>query len=454
MNNISLNLPGAKISSGPSPWQVLQRDADGYAEVSLDGVWVWEESSATVQVRVASEYDGSSVAGCDWKDAEMLDGKAWRITLRIPTGGLYKIETRLGGLTGEKIWHIAVGDLWLITGQSNAVGYGRGTVVDPPALGVSLFGMNEEWRLATHPIFDPTGTKHAANYDPGWVDVSPWLSFGKIILDRAGIPVGLIPAALGGSPLCAWDPGSDNPFLFDNMNSLVEAAGGKIAGMVWYQGCSDTNTDQDASTYLQRFSRFIDGVRARYGANLPVITAQLNRYIDTPPQTDLWWSMVREAQRQAARTIPNLGVLPTLDLPLSDAIHTSAAGNVLLGQRFGAAALGMVYGQDTQWRAADLREASFTDGNRKTVKLSFDNVNGFFCPISGSVGSEFYVEDADGRIQIVNAMIVSVNEVVLELERPAGDAAVCGSGFGGNPVSLMRDLTQLPILTFHGVEIS
>ena len=66
----------------------------------------------------------------------MLDDQAWRITLRVPTGGLYRLETRVRnpGMewrnTGDKIWHVAVGDLWVITGQSNAVGYGHGPVVD------------------------------------------------------------------------------------------------------------------------------------------------------------------------------------------------------------------------------------------------------------------------------------------------------------------------------------
>ncbi|MHB1455525.1 MAG: sialate O-acetylesterase [Armatimonadota bacterium] len=451
--SIAHQLPGAKILNGPAPWQVLQRDSDGYASVSVDGIWVWEEPGV-VQIRVASEYDGSSVAGCDWRDAEMLSDKQWRTKLRIPTGGLYKIETRLGGLTGEKIWHIAVGDIWVIAGQSNAVGYGRGPVVDPPMLGVSLFGTNEEWRLATHPIFDPTGTKHPANYDPGWIDVSPWLTFGKVIYERAGVPVGLIPAALGGSPLCAWDPGSDNPFLFDNMNDMIEAAGDRVAGMVWYQGCSDTNTDIEAQTYLERFTRFIEVFRARCGSDLPVLTVQLNRHIDAPECNNQRWSMVREAQRQAALQISNLGAVPTLDLPLSDAIHTSASGNVMLGQRLGNAALSMAYGQDIKWQAPNLAEALFVDADRKTIKLRFEDLNGFFLPISANIGTEFAVEDAKGTIPLVSAGFVGLSEISLELSRNAVGKTVCHSGFGGNPTTVLRDINQVPILTFYGVEVN
>ncbi len=64
------------------------------APVTLEGYWESNVPSV-VEVRVACEYDNAPVAGCDWQDAEMLDGKAWRLTLRVPTGGLYRLETRL-----------------------------------------------------------------------------------------------------------------------------------------------------------------------------------------------------------------------------------------------------------------------------------------------------------------------------------------------------------------------
>ena len=120
-------LPGAVITTGPQAWQVLQREADGHAPVTLAGTCAGE-MPGVVEVRVASEYDSASVPACNWRDAEMLDGQAWRITLRVPTGGLYRLETRMrlagmvgGYYPGDKIWHVAVGDVWVIAGQSNAV---------------------------------------------------------------------------------------------------------------------------------------------------------------------------------------------------------------------------------------------------------------------------------------------------------------------------------------------
>ena len=451
-------LPGAAITTGPQSWQILQREADGRAPLALAGTW-FGDGPSTVEVRVAQEDNGAPVAGCDWRDAEMLDDNRWHAALRVPTGGLYRIETRVRTHsmewrnTGDKIWHVAVGDLWIIAGQSNAVGYGHGVVHDPPALGVSLFGGNEIWRLATHPIFDPTGTKHPANRDGGWVDVSPWLAFAKEIWQRAGVPVGLIPTALGGSPLCAWDPGNpDGAYLYDNMLAHVAAAGGRVAGMTWYQGCSDTGEAQ-AATYLERFARFVAAVRAQYGAELPVITVQLNRCHDCGPESDRGWAMVREAQRQAARTITNVAVAPSTDLPLSDGIHTSAAGNVVLGQRCALMALGMAYGQELPWQPVDVRAAQFIDAERTSLRISFDHVADhlvFLCMRP----AEFTVTDAEGPVPVTAARVEGTDTVLIELGRPARGETVCHNQYGFNPPCMLRDHLQRPVLAFTDVPVA
>ncbi|HET7558732.1 MAG TPA: sialate O-acetylesterase, partial [Limnochordia bacterium] len=295
---------GARIHDGPQPWQVIQRGLDGYAEVTLAGEWVGA-GPHTVEVRLANEADNAPVPGCDWRKAEPVGEHGWRAVLRAPAGGPYRIESRLQQgtnewrLTGDKIHHVFVGDIWVIAGQSNAVGYGHGNVYDPPQPGVSVFGGNEAWRLATHPIFDPTGTVHLANRDGGWVDVSPWLAFGRTVRLQTGVPVGLIPAALGGSPLSAWDPGAGEAVLYHNMAAFIRAAGGRITGMLWYQGESDVGADL-AATYLERFTRFVERFRADFGAALPVLTAQLNRVLGADAGAQEGWSRVREAQRQAA----------------------------------------------------------------------------------------------------------------------------------------------------------
>ena len=102
------------------------------------GGWVADEPMR-VEVRLVREHDNAAPRGCDLRTAEVLSCHGWRAEMRMPIGGPYRLESRLAAesngfrYTGDKIWHIFAGDLWVAAGQSNAVGYGHGLVVDPPA---------------------------------------------------------------------------------------------------------------------------------------------------------------------------------------------------------------------------------------------------------------------------------------------------------------------------------
>jgi len=92
--------------------------------------------------------------------------------------------------------------------------------------------------------------------------------------------------------------------LYHNMVRTVQCAGGRVRGILWYQGESDA-TGGPAETYLQRFGAAVAAWRDALGdPQLPILTVQLNRYY-TPPTEDLEraWPMLREAQRQV-RAVP------------------------------------------------------------------------------------------------------------------------------------------------------
>jgi len=457
--------PGAYIVGGPQDWQVFQRGADGTAQIELSGVFTPDPNLAsgvacTVEARAVREGDGRPPRPeCDWREAAM-DGRTWKITLTgVPTGGLYKIDTRLRQgndpwrLTGDKVLHVAVGDLWALAGQSNAAGYGHGPVEDAPCLCVHAFGADLRWKLATHPLHDTTRTAHPVNRDSGWVDHSPWLAFGRQIFGATGVPVGLLPVALGGSPLSAWDPGEASPVLYANMMDVIRRVGGRIAGMAWYQGESDAGP-QLGPSYAKRFERFVATMRGELGQpDLPVITVQLNRVEGSfVVMTERSWGIVREAQRQVARTMGNVAVVPSLDLPLNDCVHTSAAGNVILGERCAKAALGMVYGQKLNYRAPEIARASFAAGDRATVILEFENVVGWLTPHAFPT-PEFTVEDETGEVPISEVEVAGIR-VTLKLARPASGATKVHGAVSPDPKISLRDEDQRPMLGFCGFPVS
>jgi sialate O-acetylesterase len=351
---------------------------------------------------------------------------------------------------------IGVGDLWLIAGQSNSVGYGRGPYNDPPEPGIHMFRHNEQWALATHPMGDSTDTCHPVNQEGANPGHSPYLQFARVLRRALGYPIGLIPTALGGSPLSRWNPAEPGPSdLFENMVQSVQRAGGVVRGMGWYQGESDTSTTEIAVSYADRFVSAVRAWReALHAPELPLLTVQLNR---TNPTADTAamrnWSLVRECQRQMTRRLSGVAVVPSLDLTVCDGIHTSAEGNLVLGERLARAALGMVYGRSINWQAPDLQSATRL-GNGDVIELKFVPVTSRIASMDSNV-NPFLVEDKEGPLAVRKVVYTGCDTIRIELERTLGADAKVHGGYGVSPALMPSDFERLmPVLAFYGVKVT
>lgn len=454
---------GAIIEDGPTDWQIIQQDRDGVGVVRFRGRWVAgpeDPDTGAVHVRVVSETNGAPVSSeLDWRPAESHD-HTWTIRLEIPAGGLYRIETRycaVGNMApewsarGDMRHFVGVGDLWVIAGQSNSAGYGRGAIEDPPELGVHVLRNSEQWALATHPLNESTDIRHTANREGSNSGHSPYLQAGRALQAALGHPIGLIQTALGGSALAPWNPTEGVPSpLFDTMMRCVGLAGGRIRGIFWYQGESDAS-ELLATTYAERFQAAVGAWRSAVGDPvLPVITVQLNR-VNNPPDdvADLTWSIIREAQRQVPLMLDDVVVVPALDLPLSDPIHTSPAGNLILAERLAQAVLGAVHGRDVPYLAPDVTSARRM-GDRSIV-VSFGNVVSRIDTID-LAARPFVVEDSDGLVPVLETTYPGDETVVLTLGRTVLDGARVHGGFGAAPAPVPLDIERsMPMLGFYGL---
>jgi hypothetical protein len=461
---------GVTITQGPADWAILQQE-NGYATLTLEGTWSVGADVVTVTprvfLRVVAEEDGRDVV--PWMPCTMHETRPeWTgVLARVPAGGLYRVESCLQyapdvaiewALRGDMIHHLGVGDLWVIAGQSNAAGYGRGTVYDPPEAGIHLYRNNGRWDMAAHPFNESTGTAHVENRETANPGHSPYLAFARTIRREMGFPIGLLPTALGGSPLSAWHPEQDGT-LSRVMLQVIGSLGGRVRGILWYQGESDA-TPADCATYLARFRRMVELWRAALGdAALPVLTVQLNRYTEGPATEDdnRAWGTLREAQRQAARTVPGVYVVPSLDCPLSDAIHTSPAGNMMLGERLARVALAAVYGRAVKHRAPNMAGAAVgedTAEGQPTLLLRFEDVEGSLLAI-GLQEAPFRVGDAQGEVGVLRWQIEQRAAIRLVLaRRPTGQVRVHGAS-EVNPAFLlpMDTATYLPMLAFYDVAV-
>ncbi|MEE2659060.1 MAG: sialate O-acetylesterase [Candidatus Latescibacterota bacterium] len=465
---------GVLIEAGVRDWQIFQRSANDTASFALSGRWVVPQAvaKAIVVVRVVREVDGEPVArSLDWvrastrrfsKGAGARKSGTWKAELAdVPAGGLYRIETALQldggpvewGRRGDMVHHVGVGDVWVIAGQSNSEGHGKSPAPDAPELGVHVFRARGAWSLASHPLHDSTDTCYVPNRLGSNPSHSPWLAFGKTLKSEIGVPIGLIPAALGGSPLSAWDRGEKGPgcgVLFDNMLRYVADAETGVRGVVCYQGESDTEPAL-CRTYARRFRRFVADLRASFGnRQLPIITVQINRWVGDPTEVDTRdFEGIRQVQRRLAQSMSNVFILSTVDLSLSDGIHTNSSGNIAIGQRAASIALGGVYGHDVKYQHPDCRAAARKSARR--IELRFDHVDERL-HFESMIPAEFpfVVRDEEGEVQVDGWSIPAPDRFEIRLARPLrGRAVVVGAPTASPPMIVPQDISgHRPMLGF------
>lgn len=222
--------------------------------------------------------------------------------------------------------------VYLLMGQSNMAG--RGALdADAPAENPRILSLAPDgsWVVARDPLHMKIGRT-----EPG---VGPGLSFANAML--AGAPpdvvIGLVPCAVGGSPLKRWVKGGD---LYDQAVARAKAAvasGGTLAGVLWHQGETDSDKQPWADTYEKRLAGMIAALRADLGApDLPVVVGQVGGFLTVEKHPHV--ETVRAAIRQVGTTYPHVGYVDSADLAhKGDTLHFDTPSARELGRRFAEA---------------------------------------------------------------------------------------------------------------------
>lgn len=332
-----------QIDSGLFDHMVVQRNDQNRSAAAFIGRCV---ADGAVRARVCQ--DGKPVRGF----ANKLVGEAARGRMRgsldgLPVGGPYEVTLQVGDAT-LTVCDLLVGDVWLLGGQSNMQGCGLFPKKRPPAdPQVRAFYMDDRWAVAKDPIhnmwacvdavhIDLAGGVRPAKPAPDW-GVCPGPSYG-IEMQRLtkGVPQGLIACAHGGTTMTQWDPKrkrEGGKSLYGAMIRRLQKNGGRVAGMLWYQGCSDANASA-APHYTARMKALVAALRRDSGdKTLPVALVQIARVIGWGDATAPHWNSIQEQQRLLPQAIRNVATVPAIDLPLDDAIHLSGASQAILGVR-------------------------------------------------------------------------------------------------------------------------
>ncbi len=328
-----------------------------------------------------------------------IRGGEFTLKLNLPAGGPYSVKLEAAK---EKlvVKDVLVGDVWICAGQSNMQGVGWLRHADKPAAKVRAFYMDDKWAVAKdsiHNMWDCVDEVHVLmnggvkHEKPKHWGVGPAVAFGQEMLRRTGVPQGLLACAHGGTSMAQWSPdkkSEGSKSLYGAMLRRVAKNGGRVAGMIWYQGESDAGPQDVVAVYTQKMREFVAAVRRDLRApRLPVATVQISRVIGDWGNGSLW-NAIQEQQRRLPKVIPHLATVPAVDLPLDDGIHIGGNGNTRLGRRLAEAMHALRGGKGARppiafRRAYVVRDPDNTLGN---IVVEFSNVAGRLVSGSRPVG--------------------------------------------------------------------
>lgn len=371
------------VSSMFASSMVLQQNTDV-------NIWGWANAGDTISA--TGSWNNLTVK------TATASNKKWMLKLHTPIaktdGTSYSVTIK--GTNTIILKDVLVGEVWLLSGQSN---------MEMPLEGwtdLPVEGSAQAIAGANYPNIRLmiAGKKPSAtpllNIEKNWIDgtwtnctptsVKPFSAlsyfFGKELYTQLNIPIGLVESCWGGSSCETWTSPADLNFVTDYQNkgpwtptksddnqTATVLYNGMIApiipftfaGVLWYQG--ETNVGR-AQQFSELFPAMIEGWRQDFQkSDLSFYFVQLcpyNGYGTSLP--DLW-----EAQSYA-QLLKNTGMAGTLDVGDNTNIHPARKEQV--GHRLALWALAKNYGQSNLVYSGPQYKSMQIEANK--IRVNFD----------------------------------------------------------------------------------
>ncbi len=451
------------------------------ADVTLSGVFtdnmvlqhgrplpVWGKADPGESVTVTflgNEAKAQADAAGDWE-------------VRLPALPVVKdgTEFKVAGKNSIVLTNVLVGDVWLVSGQSNSeMSFGWGIINGdaekakskdyPNIRSIKFNHMTAPWPVKFRTAAQ--GPWHVAVGDVLNNVTAMGYFFAREINSRTGIPIGIlddnwsgcciepficeegiakVPSLAGMADsvkkgredIVNWaekvrsavasgnfdDVGQppEAPFWTRQHNAMIEPiVRFPITGALWYQGCSNGG---EGKSYADKLEALAAGWRAKWGYDFPFYIVQLSSFTDRTddPAGGNGYARIRNAMRVAAQTIPGTGLAVTIDIGNDRDIHPKNKYDV--GYRLSLWARRDVYGEKDLVVSGPLYTGMKVEGS--SIRLSFDHVGGGL--MAGEKGPDtpgvkptptpdgklrgFAIQGADGQWRWADAVIDGKTVVV------------------------------------------
>ena len=342
----------------------------------------------------------------------------------VPQGGWYNVQVRSHDdhtvfSNGQHQW--GVGMLIACLGQSNM----------------------KEWfytgnDLVAHPLLRKFS-------DRGWsklgVQGNAAIAFGNRIIDRLGIPVGLLDYSVNGSGLrkeADWGTGywedTSPGSIYNRFISGISDAGGAAEFVIWIQGEADaargTVTEDEYASSLKHFITKQVRSDIANGSNREHLPFLVVMMIKRPGGKDEPHQAIRNAQRHVVETVADCYLAATtLDLKNHGRQHLKPKAYVSMGNRVAQTVL-YVLGQEIYHRGPSVADVKQIDGRTIEIRIKHNGGNDLK-PASDITGWQVI---ADGvAVPIKEVYRHDFQTIRIIIEHPLADKAIIHYLYGAMP---------------------
>jgi sialate O-acetylesterase len=236
--------------------------------------------------------------------------------------------------------------------------------------------------------------------------------------------------------------------LYGALLARVKSVGGRIAGILWYQGESDANPD-DAANYHRNMLELVQELRQDIGQfDLPFYYVQIGRVVMENVEEPAWdpkgWNLLREAQRTLLGKLPHSAMVSAIDLELDDLIHIGTNGLKRLGQRLADVADGL---------ASPILQTVTLEEEGRRIRIAFQQVRGDLQAQGRPTG--FSLRSSQGTaFPIIYKQTLEENCVLLHLTTVVPSNSELWYGWGLNPYCNITDGADAAIPAFGPVVLA
>ena len=219
--------------------------------------------------------------------------------------------------------------LYLLIGQSNMAG--RGVIEEQdklPPPRVLKFTKEKTWAAGVDPL----------HFDKPVAGVGIGTTFGRVMAEaQPEVVIGLVPCAVGGTPLARWQKGGD---LYKQGVERTQAAmrDGTLKGILWHQGESDSGSETTAKNYAERLAQMIRDLRTELNAgDIPFVAGELGQFLqrESKDGKPSYWPLVNEQINSLPKLVPHTAVASSKDLKhKGDVVHFDSPSLREFGKRY------------------------------------------------------------------------------------------------------------------------